>query len=193
MNQTPACSDYTRRGNALWSENGDDEDGWPRGPVSSHRCGGCLRDRLERVRIARAGHGYGHRPTVPQDAAQREQAGVRLLGHCRCQLFANSIPSVRGVSLESSLLVASTAQDSLGVSPVEASSLTCRVEGMMAVKRALLGLAARSMAAWSQKPSIYPGGVVNAASFAAGNAQTGTGPALAGGSIASIFGTNIAD
>ncbi len=62
----------------------------------------------------------------------------------------------------------------------------------MAVKRALLGLAACSMAAWSQKPSIYPGGVLNAASFAVGNTQTGTGPALAAGSIASIFGTNLA-
>ena len=40
--------------------------------------------------------------------------------------------------------------------------------------------------------TISPGGVVNAASFAAGSAKVEKAPALVVGSIASIFGTNLA-
>jgi len=56
-----------------------------------------------------------------------------------------------------------------------------------------------AVAGWSQKPMIAPGGVVNAASYVAGIGsligsypQTGGGPALTPGSIASIFGSNLA-
>jgi hypothetical protein len=56
------------------------------------------------------------------------------------------------------------------------------------MKRVLFCVAAWTMAGWSQQPVIAPGGVVNAASYAGG-----TGPAgLAGGSIATIFGTGLA-
>jgi uncharacterized protein (TIGR03437 family) len=68
------------------------------------------------------------------------------------------------------------------------------------MKRVLFCSAAWAMAGWSQQPAIAPGGVVNAASYSAGIGplttagypQTGGGPTLAGGSIATIFGSNLA-
>jgi uncharacterized protein (TIGR03437 family) len=67
------------------------------------------------------------------------------------------------------------------------------------MKQVLLCMVGCAVAGWSQKPAIAPGGVVNAASYVAGIAglngiypQTATGPALASGSIASIFGSNLA-
>jgi len=73
------------------------------------------------------------------------------------------------------------------------------IGGCRAMKRVLLCIVGCAVAGWSQKPVIAPGGVVNAASYAAGIGyligpypQTGGGPALAGGSIASIFGSNLA-
>jgi uncharacterized protein (TIGR03437 family) len=50
--------------------------------------------------------------------------------------------------------------------------------------------AACAALAWAQAPAIFPGGVVNAASFLTGGQ---TGAYLAPGSIASIFGTNLAN
>ncbi len=47
--------------------------------------------------------------------------------------------------------------------------------------------------AWPQKSVIYPGGIVNAASYAATpNSYLGVGQGVSGGAIASIFGTNLA-
>jgi hypothetical protein len=46
--------------------------------------------------------------------------------------------------------------------------------------------------AWCQKPVIFPGGVVNAASYQAANTSSHVGVSLQGGSIVSIFGTNLA-
>lgn len=68
------------------------------------------------------------------------------------------------------------------------------------MKRVLFLFAGWTVAAWCQQPVISPGGVVNAASYVpgiaglsrAGYPQTGGGPALADGSVASIFGTNLA-
>lgn len=68
------------------------------------------------------------------------------------------------------------------------------------MKGMLFGVAAVTMAGWSQQPVIALGGVVNAASYSvgvgplttAGYPQTGGGPTLAGGSIATIFGSNLA-
>ena len=63
------------------------------------------------------------------------------------------------------------------------------------MNRIILGLAVWPLVAWGQKPVISPGGVVNAASFAAGSAVDSSGnvfATLAGGGIATIFGTNLA-
>ena len=68
------------------------------------------------------------------------------------------------------------------------------------MKFVLLWLSAWIVTGWSQQPVISPGGVVNAASYASGiynlysnsNPLGGFSPALASGSIASIFGTNLA-
>ena len=49
------------------------------------------------------------------------------------------------------------------------------------------------LAAWCQKPVIHPGGVVNAASYTTTTITGGpVGQGLSGGSIVSIFGTNLA-
>jgi uncharacterized protein (TIGR03437 family) len=69
-----------------------------------------------------------------------------------------------------------------------------------AVGRVLLCAAAWTVGGWCQKPVITPGGVVSAATYATGIGalsitaypQTGGGPALASGSVASIFGANLA-
>src|SRR5258708_4002174 len=68
------------------------------------------------------------------------------------------------------------------------------------MKRALVCMFTWSASAWAQQPVISPGGVVNAASYTAGISplttsgfpQTGGGPALSAGSLASIFGSNLA-
>jgi uncharacterized protein (TIGR03437 family) len=63
------------------------------------------------------------------------------------------------------------------------------------MKRTLFGLAIWPLLAWGQKPVINPGGVVNAASYSTGLDLVVTGAVsttLAGGSIATIFGTNLA-
>jgi hypothetical protein len=68
------------------------------------------------------------------------------------------------------------------------------------MKRVLLGFVVCTVGALCQKPVISPGGVVSAASYTAGifdltrygYPQTGGGPVLGGGSIASIFGSNLA-
>ena len=51
----------------------------------------------------------------------------------------------------------------------------------------LLGLALWPLVVWGQKPVISPGGVVNAASYSAVGSH-----GVAGGLIATIFGTNLA-
>lgn len=67
------------------------------------------------------------------------------------------------------------------------------------MKRGFLSLLAVLAPAWAQLPAINPGGVVNAASYTTGIAElsgsyprTGGGPALTSGSLASIFGANLA-
>ena len=63
------------------------------------------------------------------------------------------------------------------------------------MNRIFLGLALWPLLASSQKPVINPGGVVNAASYATGLEIDGSGTVfttLAPGSIATIFGTNLA-
>jgi len=63
------------------------------------------------------------------------------------------------------------------------------------MKRTLFGLAIWPLLAWGQKPVINPGGVVNAASYATGLEIDSSGTVfttLPGGSIATIFGTNLA-
>src|SRR5579884_791892 len=50
-----------------------------------------------------------------------------------------------------------------------------------------------SVAGWAQKPVIFPGGVVNAASYATAKTTLGqVGFGLARSSIVSIFGTHLA-
>jgi uncharacterized protein (TIGR03437 family) len=61
-----------------------------------------------------------------------------------------------------------------------------------------VGFAIVPLLAWGQKPVIFPGGVVNAASYATGRSEDQSNlngtvtEGLASGSIASIFGTNLA-
>ena len=82
--------------------------------VSSHwRCG-RVRSGLERVRTAWSGDEYHHGAAVSEDAAQGEQAGVRLSGNGGCELLANRFPTIRCIGLESALLVAGAAQDKVG-------------------------------------------------------------------------------
>ena len=64
----------------------------------------------------------------------------------------------------------------------------------------IFAVALSATASWAQQPVINPGGVVNAASYVTGiylvstqlYPPTGGGPALAAGSIAAIFGSNLA-
>jgi uncharacterized protein (TIGR03437 family) len=75
-----------------------------------------------------------------------------------------------------------------------------RCQGGPIMMRLLAGFFAFAAAALSQQPVITAGGVVSAASYTqgiaglttAGYPQTGGGPALVGGSIASIFGSGLA-
>ena len=46
--------------------------------------------------------------------------------------------------------------------------------------------------AWCQRPMIFPGGVVNTASYQSANTSSQVGASLQGGSIVYIFGTNLA-
>ena len=59
------------------------------------------------------------------------------------------------------------------------------------VPRVAIVLAVGACAAYSQKPAIFPNGVVNAASFY--GRTPGNSDAVAIGSIASIFGINLAN
>ncbi len=65
----------------------------------------------------------------------------------------------------------------------------------MTMKPILLGIITCTIAAWCQKPVISRGGVVNAASYSTGIDADSSGTVFAsldGGSIATIFGTNLA-
>ncbi len=62
----------------------------------------------------------------------------------------------------------------------------------MFATRVALMLAGLPLIAWCQKPVIFPDGVVNAASYQAGNITQQDGTSLSGGSIISIFGQNLA-
>ena len=55
--------------------------------------------------------------------------------------------------------------------------------------RLVLFAVAAAAAVCGQKPVIFPGGVVNAATYATGGRS---GKAVAGGSLVSIFGSNLA-
>jgi uncharacterized protein (TIGR03437 family) len=61
-----------------------------------------------------------------------------------------------------------------------------------AVRQVYLIYLLSPLIAWCQKPVIFPGGVVNAASYQAANTSSHVGVSLQGGSIVSIFGTNLA-